>query len=37
MEVVPGLEYGIYSYAEAARLLGVTRQRLVRWADGYFY
>jgi uncharacterized protein (DUF433 family) len=37
MEVVPGLEYGIYSYAEAARLLGVTRQRLARWADGYFY
>ncbi|CUU36870.1 MAG: hypothetical protein K6U12_02100 [Armatimonadetes bacterium] len=37
MEIVPGLEYGVYSYAEAARLLGITPQRLKRWADGYFY
>jgi uncharacterized protein (DUF433 family) len=31
------LEDGVYSYAEAARLLGVSRQRLARWADGYLY
>jgi hypothetical protein len=37
MQVVSGLEDGVYSYAEAARLLGVSRQRLARWADGYFY
>lgn len=35
--MAPGLEYGVYSYAEAARLLGITPQRLARWADGYFY
>lgn len=35
--VETALDYGVYSYAEAARLLGVTRQRLARWADGYFY
>jgi len=36
-EQKPGLFYGAYSYREAARLLGVSSQRVVRWADGYSY
>ena len=37
MATASWLEDGVYSYAEAARLLGITRQRLARWVDGYFY
>lgn len=33
----PGLVNGVYSYLEAARLLGVARQRVSRWADGYTF
>ena len=33
----PGLFHGVYSYQEAARLVGVTVQRIVRWADGYTF
>jgi uncharacterized protein (DUF433 family) len=33
----PGLYGGVYSYQEAARLLGVTAQRVMRWADGYTF
>jgi len=33
----PGLVNGVYSYAEAARLLNVTPQRVSRWADGYSF
>lgn len=33
----PGLFQGVYNYTEAARLVGVTVQRLARWADGYTY
>lgn len=33
----PGLFNGVYSYREAARLLGVTSQRVARWADGYVF
>ncbi|HTQ08587.1 MAG TPA: hypothetical protein VMI31_00805 [Fimbriimonadaceae bacterium] len=33
----PGLRHGIYSYREAARLLGVASQRVSRWADGYVF
>lgn len=36
-EIKPGTRYGVYSYPEAARILGVSRQRVARWADGYFY
>ncbi|GIV10277.1 MAG: hypothetical protein KatS3mg019_2368 [Fimbriimonadales bacterium] len=35
--VKPGLDYGVYSYAEAARLLGITPRRVARWADGYLF
>lgn len=33
----PGLDGGVYSYREAARLLSITPRRLARWADGYSY
>lgn len=33
----PGLEHGVYSYGEAAAVVGVSRERLRRWADGYTY
>ncbi len=33
----PGLFQGVYSYPEAARLIGVTSQRIMRWADGYTF
>jgi uncharacterized protein (DUF433 family) len=33
----PGLEGGIYSYREAGVLLGVSHQRVRRWADGYTF
>lgn len=33
----PGLHNGVYSYPEAARLLGVAAQRVSRWADGYTF
>lgn len=33
----PGLIYGVYSYPEAARLLGVPSRRVARWADGYSF
>lgn len=33
----PGLEYGVYSYREAARLLQVSSRRVARWADGYLF
>ncbi|MCS7191150.1 MAG: DUF433 domain-containing protein [Fimbriimonadales bacterium] len=33
----PGLRYGVYSYLEAARILGVSPRRVARWADGYFF
>lgn len=35
--VEPGLRHGVYSYREAARLLGVASQRVARWADGYVF
>lgn len=35
--VEPGLRYGVYSYPEAARILGVSPRRVARWADGYFF
>lgn len=35
--VKPGLFYGVYSYREAARLLGVSSRRVSRWADGYIF
>ena len=31
----PGLQHGVYSYGEAAAVVGVSRARLARWADGY--
>lgn len=34
---LPGLINGVYSYKEAARLIGVTVQRVARWADGYVF
>jgi uncharacterized protein (DUF433 family) len=34
---MPGLRNGVYSYQEAARLLNVSSQRVVRWADGYSF
>ncbi len=33
----PGLFQGVYSYPEAARLLGVPSKRVARWADGYSF
>jgi uncharacterized protein (DUF433 family) len=33
----PGLFNGAYSYKEAARLIGVSSQRVARWADGYVF
>lgn len=33
----PGLFNGVYSYKEAARLIGVSAQRVARWADGYVF
>ena len=35
--LAPGLEHGVYSYGEAAAVVGVSTQRLRRWADGYTY
>lgn len=35
--VSPGLYYGVYSYAEAGRILGVSPRRVARWVDGYFF
>ena len=32
-----GLGSGVYTYAEAARLLGATTQQVRRWAEGYVY
>ncbi len=36
-QIEPGLRNGVYSYPEAARLLGVATQRVGRWADGYTF
>jgi len=33
----PGIHYGVYSYPEAARILGVSARRVARWADGYLF
>jgi uncharacterized protein (DUF433 family) len=33
----PGLYEGVYSYREAARLLGISVRRVARWADGYLF
>lgn len=33
----PGIHHGVYSYPEAARILGVSARRVARWADGYFF
>ncbi len=33
----PGLHIGVYSYPEAARLLGVSAPRVARWANGYTF
>ncbi|RYG44328.1 hypothetical protein EON79_15120, partial [bacterium] len=35
LTLAPGLEHGVYSYGEAAAVVGVSRERLRRWADGY--
>lgn len=35
--ITPGLFNGVYSYLEAARLLGVSSGRVKRWADGYTF
>ncbi|GBC92131.1 hypothetical protein HRbin15_00595 [bacterium HR15] len=35
--IKPGLIYGVYSYSEAARLLGIAPRRVARWADGYLF
>lgn len=34
---MPGLYEGVYSYREAARLLGISTRRVARWADGYLF
>ena len=36
-QVLPGLGSGIYTYYEAAKLLGVDKTQVRRWADGYTY
>jgi len=33
----PGLGHGAYSYSEAAMIVGASRERIRRWADGYTY
>lgn len=35
--IAPGIHYGVYSYPEAGRILGVSSRRVARWADGYFF
>lgn len=35
--VQAGIGHGAYSYAEASMILGASRARIARWADGYTY